>query len=252
VVTDVDGGDGISQVLSNLKGSTTYRVTAQVLETGADECTLATTGAATQVTGMVSVDNTAFAQLDGFFITSAALDEVTITLTNTAAGDICTWDHIGVYRQEAVEVPEAGIVAVYDTYVTSDGADVASTYGDVPDLSITFVPPTEGWVIDVRSNISIGCTSCGLAAGEGAICQIEKGGTAIAGTERTFIAQSTSTAAAAQIAMDTVDINPAAGTSIIYTVACQKVGTNALLYNKEDTENNDIGSSLTMIAYPPH
>ena len=253
LVTDVGGGDDIRQTLSNLKGSTTYRVTAQVRESGADECTLSTSGAATQVTGMVSTSTT-WTQLDGFFITASGLDAVTVILTNTTAGDICHWDHIGVYRQEAVEVPEAGIVAVYDTYTTSPGTSLTGSYTDVPELSITFVPPTEGWIIRVGADISVGCddtdTDCASTANDGWKCQLEKGGSSLAGTVHEYLqgGAHTSTDIGAVINMNYIDINPAAGTSIVYTAACLEIGLE-VEYNGGV---NSTESNLWMMAYPPH
>lgn len=196
------------------------------------------------------------------FITSAALDAVTIILTSTASGDICHWDHIAVYRQESVEVPEAGIVAVYDTYTTSDGADVeeeATGFADVPELSITFVPPTEGWIIQIGSTVSIGCdTSCSMGNNEGWACRLEKGGSLIAGTQVLRIGQldeGTSTSFSHMTTLSAIDINPAAGTSITYTVACVEEGESDIIYNfqSDDATNNfDSQSNLWMIAYPPH
>ncbi len=256
-ITDGNGADGISQVLAGLKANTTYRVTAQVLEGGTDVCTLSTANADTDVTGMVSVDNTAYVQLDGFFITAATtLDTVTLSLTSTATGDICYWDHIAVYRQEGVEVPEASIIPVYDTYITSgDGAAIASTYADVPNLSIAFSPPTENWVFSIKANISIGCDSCGPADDEGVICRIEKDGSEIAGTVRAAIdsVSGASTSVLTNIFMDTLEINPTAGTAIVYTVACQELGSEAFVYNPNtNSEGLDTESSLTLIAFPPH
>jgi hypothetical protein len=257
----VQAGGALSdftQVLSNLKGSTTYRVTAQVKEAVADDvCTLSTSDAATDVTGMVSAGVT-YTQLDGFFITSAALDEVTLKLEITDASDVCTWDHIAVYREENTEVPEAGIVAVYDTYVTVgvDGADVeeeGTGYADVPDLSIAFTPPTENWTLDIKANISLGCTGdCGLDDTEGAICRIEKGGAEIAGTVRAYTPRDTNGSVMTNIFMDTIEINPAAGTALVYTVACKEIGTNDIVYNPIIATPNDTESSLSMIAFPPH
>lgn len=261
LITDVGGGDDIRQELANLKGSTTYRVTAQVRETAADDvCTLSTSGADTELAGTVASSGTSWAQLDATFITAAALDTVTLILTNTAAGDICHWDHIAVYRQEATEVPEAGIVAVFDTYTTSDGAAVSpegTGFADVPELSITFVPPTEGWIIQVGSTVSVGCsTGCSMSDSEGFACRLEKGGSLIAGTQNLHTVRDFGVSAtlATSTTMGTVDINPAAGTSITYTVACSEDGVSGLLYNfqSDDATNNfDSQSNLWMIAHPP-
>jgi hypothetical protein len=261
LVTDVGGGDDIRQTLTNVKGgTTTYRVTAQVRETASDDiCTLSTSGAGTEVTGMVS-SGTAWVQLDGFFITSAATDTVTIILTNTAAGDICHWDHIGVYRQETIEVPQAGIIAVYDTYLTSDGADIEEAgvgYADVPSLSITIVPPTEGYVVSVRANISVGCDgSCNIGSGggnnEGVICRLEVGGNEVAGTVRSFVAMDSTLDPGGQIIIDYINVIPIAGTSLVYTVGCKEVGANAMIFNLETADGDDTESSLSLIAFPPH
>ena len=256
VVTDVDGGDGYSQVLTNVKGGTTYRVTAQVKETdSSDICTLATTGASTQVTGMVS-DGTSYLQLDGFFITSAALDTVTLTLTNTAAGDICTWDHIGVYRQEAAEVPEAGIIAVYDTY--TDSASVATEgtgYEAVPTLSVAFRPPTENWIVHVGATVSAGCAGdCNMRTDEGIVCRLEAGGSELAGTVQAFITDDDGGANDVNIGLtfNYIDINPVAGTTITYTVDCQEDGPNDIVFNFTTDSLETTDSNLWFIAYPPH
>jgi hypothetical protein len=282
-ITDVDGGDGLTQTLAGLKANTTYRVVAQVLEDGADQCNLTTTGAnQTEITTeMVSVDNTAFAQLEGFFVTTAdAIDSVAINLINKDAGDICIWDHIAVYRQETVEVPEAGIVAVQDSLpeaevvsdscnaeddpwdcCTASGAgatcDITSSFQDVPELSITFVPPTEGWMISIRANISMGTTSASPALNEegGHLCQLEKGGTLIAGTIRgKQIVDSDSSGGEElkQITTESLEVNPVAGTSITYTVACRYYDTDNDYYYNPTIVTLVPTSSLTMIAYPPH
>jgi hypothetical protein len=249
-VTAVANGDGLTQTLAGLKANTTYRVVAQVLEGAADECSLTTTGAATEITTeMVSTDNTAFAQLEGFFVTAAAaIDSVAINLVNSAAGDICNWDHIGVYRQEAAEVPEAGVVAVYDTYTGTDGVPAAAGT-DVTDLSITFVPPTEGWMIQVGGTISTGCASnCSVENDEGVTCELQKGGSGITGTVHSVYYETGDLQDIAHaITMNAIDINPTAGTSITYTAECFQVGSHSATFNYNSDESN-----LWMMAYPPH
>jgi len=291
-VTAVANGDGITQVIAGLKANTTYRVTAQVLETGADECELTTTGALTEIAAgaMTSVDNTAFAQLDSFFVTAAAaIDSVQINLLNSAAGDICTWDHIAVYRQEDVEVPEAGIVAIKDTFVLSEflnsscanaldpqpcctGAGTgtceidgvthnAGTWVDVPELSITWVPPTEGWMVNVGGTLSIGCDGgCGAAgASDGVLCRLEKDNAAVTGTtvgEVSNIDAGGASDIIFRFEFQTIELNPTAGTSTTYTLACTESGTipdapGRFLYNPTDATPSATSSQLWMIAYPP-
>jgi hypothetical protein len=284
--TDTDGGDGISQELTALKANTTYRVTAQVIEgAAADECILTTSGAATEITTeMISVDDTAFAQLDGFFITNATvLDTVVISLTSTLAGDVCTWDHIAVYRQEDVEVPEAGIVAIYDTWLETGAlnstcvgdedpddcctgagtgtCNVATGWADVGTLGITFVPPTEGWIIQVGATVAVACDSgcAGATSNEGFACRLEKGGSGINGTVQTRIGNLDIGGASDwtwQQHFSFLDVNPTAGASITYTVACKDEGVvsaETFIYNMTSrTDSTTDDSNLWMMAYPPH
>jgi hypothetical protein len=286
IVTDGDGADGYSQVLSQLKGSTTYRVTAQVKEADtSDICTLSTANADTDVTGMVSV-GISYTQLEGFFITGSALDDVTLSLISTATGDICTWDHITVYRDETVNIPESGVVGVFDTYTTSPGTvstdcvgsgdptdcctgagtgtcePVDGSFVDVPELSITFVPPTPGWTIQIGASISMGCDkTCNWDEDEGFQCRLEKGGSLVAGTLMTELGIPTDNASGPNltdystvVTMTSIENNPTAGTSIVYTVACSTEGDTDLDYNFQvlTGDTQDSQSNLWMMAYPPH
>lgn len=255
IVTATAGNGRIEQVLSNLQASTTYQVVARAHSDGIDTCEILTTGAATQLSGQTTISAT-YVTLTGTFITAAALDAVTLALRSNNNTDVCSWDHVGVYRLTSTEIPEAGIVAVYDTYVTSDGADIeeeATGYADVPELSITFVPPTEGWIIAVTGNISFGCDeSCNEQDTEGVICRLEKGGSEIAGTVRATLVEDVSLDWGTSVVMDTIDINPTAGTSITYTVGCKEIGTLDAIFNPETANTDDTESSLSMIAYPPH
>jgi hypothetical protein len=279
-ITDTAGGDSISQLLSNLKASTTYRVVADVLEgDGADICTLTTTGADTNASA-VSTGAT-FATIESFFITDASLDDVTLLLTSTANTDVCTWDHIAVYRQDNTDIPEAGIQMVPRTLTEADitaagtcvgagnpigcctgagaGAtcDITAAYQDVSDMSIVFTPPTEGWQISLQASVSIGCDNgnCGnLGKGEGAVCRLEKGGVEITASERgwTIFDNSASDPYLQPIYLNAVESNPVAGTEITYTVACRWLTADGDLTYNPTVDALVPDTTFTMIAYPPH
>jgi hypothetical protein len=266
IAEDTSNGDGVSQLLSNLKALTTYRVVAQVKEGGDDGCTIKTTDAATNAEATSA--STDWIQLDTFFITDDSLDDVLLKLESANSGDICYWDHVAVYRQEAVEVPESGIVAVFDTYLTSEGAAVSASgvgFAAVPELSIVFVPPTPGWIISLQANISLGCSSNSCdnrAAGEGVVCHLAVGGSEIAGTQRAWVTPvatglDTGSDPFTTINLDYVIANPTAGTSLTYTVKCVEedngIGNRDAVYNPSTRDNTlETYSTLTMIAYPPH
>ena len=278
VYDDGDGGDGVTQTLTNLQASTTYRVTARVKEAhSSDICTLSSTGAATNFTAASS--GTDYHTLTGDFITTSALDTVAIKLVSTDASDICNWDHVSVRRVTRPEVADAGIVAVYDTFTTSpataDSAcvgsldpidcctgsgtgncDIDASFQKVPELSISFNPPTPGWIVQVGAAISVGCTDspdCGFTIDEGVACQLQKDGSAIAGTTLLEIEQfNTGADTSLSLQMSSIEINPVPGTDIVYTAACREIGTNLLLYNFESQTTVESQSNLWMMAYPPH
>ncbi len=264
VVTDVDGGDGYKQLLSQLKSATVYRVVAQVKEAGADECILTTTGASSNASATST--STSWVQLNTSFTTGATLDDVWLLLTSTATADVCYWDHIAVYREETHEVPEGAVIAVFDTYTTSEGAAVSASgvgFAAVPDLSIVFVPPSEGWNISLQGNVSLGCSGneCNSAwnPDEGVVCHLAVGGSEITGTQRAWVHAeelSIGDSPIAQLTLNTVVRNPVAGTSLTYTVACVEEddgGASDAVFNPVTNDNSrETQSTLTMIAYPPH
>jgi len=262
IITNTAGSGRITQTLNNLQANSFYRVTARVDATAAnDVCTLALSGAASETEGVHT--GTTLETIESTFTTDTSnVDDVNISLTGTDASDICTWDHVSVRRETRNQVTDAGIIAVYDTYTTSDGAAVSpegTGLADVPELSISFNPPTPGWIVHLTTNISIGCDSatCSLGAAEGFACQIEKDGSAVSGTLSHTIgdfAESTDTSF--HYSSSYIDINPMVATAVdvVYTVACVEIGTVGLIYNfqNDGTNTEESHSQLMMMAFPPH
>ena len=264
VITDINGADGISQVLNNLQANSSYRVTARVDAADAsDVCTLTISGAATESEGVHT--GVAIATIESTF-TTTALADVTIALISTVAGDICTWDHVSVRRETRTIVPDAGIIAIFDTYTDSPGTAVeeeGTGFADVTDLSISFNPPTPGWIVQLGATVSIGCDSatCNIEADEGFACRLEKDGSVIPGTLINELGPTDATDYSTSVYLTAIDINPMVTTAvdIVYTVACREEdngagGTITLIYNYQDSSAG-LGksfSNLWMMAYPPH
>ena len=278
--------EGISQTFTSLQSDSTYRVTARVKATAGDSCRV-TTGATAGVTNLSAdtVTTAAYETVSGIFETTVGtVDVVTLSLLSVADGDVCTWDHIKVARETRPEVPDAGVIAVFDTLVEPDitdlvtclnpqdpidcctGAgtgdcDIDTTFQVVPELSISFNPPTPGWIAEIHANVSIGCDgTCGLAATQnsGVSCEMWKDGSGVTGTAMLHLPQIASSGSnnpsdmSFLVSIDYVDINPVPGTDIVYQVACQEEGSNLLLYNWTSDDTNPSESNLWMMAYPPH
>lgn len=259
-VVGVAANDGISQILNNLQVASTYRVTARVdAAVSNDICVIQIDGALTEVEG--SHTGTDIETISSTFTTHATVvDDVTISLRGTDASDDCTWDHVSVRRETRTPVTDVGVIAVYDTYTTSPGADVeeaATGYADVPELTISFTPPTPGWVAQIGATVSLGCTDdCAVDADAGFSCQLEKDGTLIAGTQMHqvgFNQASDSSNVSYTANLTAMEINPVPGTDIVYTVACREEGVNGMVFNYQSpTNTTDSQSNLWMMAYPPH
>ena len=264
--------EGISYEMDGLPASTTFKVIARADDDGTAVCTLDVTGESGADFTSTATTTNAYETLSGTFTTTAALDnDVIITLTTTGADLlICNWDHVGVYQTGSViterdEVAPPGVVAVFDTYTTSPGADIEEEitgFADVPELSIVFTPPTQGWVIQIGASVSLGCDeTCNIDTieNEGYTCRLESGGSIIAGTLMMELGDFTAdfsladtTDFSALATMTAITINPAPGTPITYTVACHEVGTNDIVFNYQQGGDRDSQSNLWMIAYPPH
>jgi len=142
---------GIKQTLTNLKASTTYYVVARVDVNSGDTCRLITSGASTNLSAQDSTA-TSYATLSGTFVTAAALDTVDIQLLAVTAGDVCHWDHVGVYEQNIARVPQAGRARCFDSS-TATTANLFSdgSFVDSGDLSCTINVPGPGYMIVVNA-----------------------------------------------------------------------------------------------------
>jgi hypothetical protein len=164
-------------------------------------------------------------------------------------------DHMVHNRPGVIETAAGTPIDCCTALNTGATCIIDQTWEDVPELSITFVPPTEGWIIEVKGQVSYGCESgCGIATtGEGVTCRIEKGGNEVVGTLVAQVVQSqTHNKLGFMMPLGYVDVNPVAGTSITYTIGCTELqGGNNLLYN-HTMDGNTPDSFLSMIAYPPH
>ena len=246
--------EGIQYTLTNLPSDTVFKVIARAIDDGTSVCTLDVTneGGTAFVPAETTTDD--WETLTGTFGTSAgSLDTVELTLVTTGADLLtCTWDHVGVYQVGDVstdrdEVAPNGTVAVYD----SDAAEslTPATMTAVPDLTADFTPPTSGWVVQVGATVSAGCASGCFGGSVGLQCQLQLGGVAVTGstveTKGNYGAGSSSVSI--QLSTQTVNVDPTAGTPLVYTVACDEIGTNNATYNHNSNESN-----LWLIAHPPH
>jgi len=218
IVTDVDSGDGMSITLNNLNTATTYKVIARVAEEAADDiCTMTTTGALSDITPAVSA-GIAWQTLSGTFTTHATvLDDVTLIFTNTAAGDICNWDHVAVYQVGDVttdrdEVGVPGPVYV-EAILTGGGVAMANaaTVAAVSGLAVTVIPPTQNCIVDVHTEYSV------IGSGNGAKVLCELWENATLKVNRFIKADEDE---ANDGTMHYTTSNPTPGTALAYTLKC--------------------------------
>ena len=99
VVTSTGTGSSITQVLSNLKPSTTYNVSGRVKVTAGDTAKLYTTGADTELD--LSSTSTSWETVTGTFITDATPTDVALKLGSDTDGDVVYFDQIAVYELSA-------------------------------------------------------------------------------------------------------------------------------------------------------
>ncbi len=254
IATDVDGTDGFSVVLNNLDTATTYRVVARVAEEDAsDICTVTTTGALVDMTSAVSA-GVAWQTLTGTFTTHlTVLDDVTVTFVSTAAGDICNWDNIAVYQLDTVtanrdEISMPGTIALWDTYTDATTA-VPSSQAAVPTLGIRITPPSQGWIVHVGYTISAG--DAGDDYDHFVTCNLDEGGSDVTGTLHANgpADMGTSRDINFSITSNYININPAPGVELVYTVECitQTLGPD---YNGDSVDSTG-ESNLWLIAHPP-
>jgi len=245
-VLDVDGGDGIQFVLTNLAAATTFKVIVRVSEdNSSDICTLTSTGASTDVTSTASA-GTAWATLSGTFVTAATLDTVTILLTNTAAGDICHYSHIGVYQtgdpltdRDEVTYP-GGTIVLFDDNGSTETSFTSgySAIGGIGTLTVT--PPAPNYVVTVVGQVSI--LTVGAAAG-GCPARITENGAAVAHgvNDMTVGADATTT-------IQYVNINPTPGTALAYILEVDEIANGGHDCQTPTTEDPD--SSLMVRMEP--
>lgn len=159
-VTGVGAASGISQVLTNLKASTTYYAVARVDSDGVDTCRMNTTGAATDLANQ-DTTSAAFTTLSGTFVTAAALDTVTLQLLSVGAGDICHWDLVAVYEtsssRRGIGQPGSTIYTVLDTTTSATDCnglfEVTILCSDL--MRITVDPPGPGYLVMLTGWLSV-------------------------------------------------------------------------------------------------
>ncbi len=256
VVDSVGNGGGMNTVLNNLPTATTYRIVARVAEAASDDiCSIATTGALADL-ATTSSAGTAWGTLTGTFTTHlTVLDDVTITFLGTDSTDVCHWDNISVYQLDTVtanrdEISMPGLVAIFDSDSTANTTNVPTSIAAVPNLAVNFTPPSQGWVVQVGYSVAVGkdATSwdgfakCNLDLNSSAISStLSAGGPGdMANTDAVLF----------NINSSYLNISPAPGTELAYTVECLAPNGGAIpFYNGETTHTGS--SNLWLIAHPP-
>jgi hypothetical protein len=248
IVTDVDGADGMSIVLNNLAANTTFKVLARVAEEDAsDICTLTSTGADTDVTSTASA-GVAWQTLSGTFITGAALDDVTLTFTNTAAGDICNWDHVAVYQVGDTTTDRDEIAVPTMSHVTDSvvlASAVPGTFTDVTGLTVALMPPQPNCLVQVDAVINVN-TAAGGSDNAFTTCRLQEDGV----TKDSRIiwvdvdAGTTMDDFAGYLALDYTSANPTPGTQLDYTVQCDQDAGNAVMDYNCDNHTCDLSATM--------
>jgi len=248
--------EGIQQTLTNLPSDTVFKVIARAKDDGTAVCTLDVTNeGGTEFTSDATTTDT-WETLSGTFGTTVgSVDTVEITLVTTGADtQVCTWDHVGVFQVGDVatdrdEIPPPSFLAIQGTY-SGTAVLPAASGTDVPSLSANFTPPSGGWIVEVGATINIGCANnCSVNADDGATCELQLGGTGVTGTVSTqFFDPSDSADIAHVFPMSILNINPTAGTELVYTVECFETDDDTdAIFNHNSNESN-----LWLLAHPPH
>jgi hypothetical protein len=233
--TAIDSGASYS--FAGLKPNTTYYAVARVNATATDTCSIRTTGATTNIPGTgtsLTTTTAVYETLYGTFTTDGTPANVIFIVESNGASDTCDWDHVGVYEQNAENVPTVRQLTKYaqnTTPVTLTGA-----YQTVLSASITV--PTNGYVLKATGNLCIGMDPVSNVAI--VTVEIHNGVSALittSGGDHTFNAAG---ASYATIPIQYVDVNPLPGTTYTWSMrALEAVG--------DSIANEDASCTSTLI-----
>lgn len=210
--------EGISQTLDGLKADTRYLAVASVRPTTGDSCRMLTTGADTNQLSVDSASDNAWEVIAGTFETDSTPTNVVLELLSVADGDICLFDNVGVFEINTNPVTQANVVSAYDYDAT--GGNLSPAIGAkaaVPNLSVTFTPPSPGWIVQVHAIVSWGETNAAIQAN--LICNLDNGSD-MAGTQTVDSLDFTGLDGMGQVVVGGLDLNPTPGTTKTYTVEC--------------------------------
>jgi hypothetical protein len=220
---------GIQRTLGGLKASTTYYVTARAApQVGGDSCSLRTTGGGTNVPGSginTIASDTDWVTISGYFITDATPTDVVLIAEADADGDICEFDHISVFETSADRrgLTQPGIQVLRDDTVGAAATTLAdgATWTAITGLSdLTVEIPGPGYIVKVTGGAALDTES----VGGNLACDLRIQETVSAATKRFGEAAMSSGGTRMNIVLDWIEINPAPGTILTYSLDVQDGG----------------------------
>jgi hypothetical protein len=153
ITSDNDSNDdGVTQAIASLKASKQYLAIARAKAASGGTCQLITTGAGTDANATTT--STSYVTLADIFTVSAGAATVTLALTvndDVSGGDVCSFDHVGVFEINADAIPKLSYLPVYES--SSSVAAISDSYPGTSLISATVNVPGHGYIIKVLGDV---------------------------------------------------------------------------------------------------
>lgn len=220
-----DAGDGLSQVVTRLKASTSYLVLVRSYVNTGDTFNLTITGALgtgewQSISGnVIPITNTTMETQGAVVKTTAVPGDLTILLLSTAASDLISVANVAVYELNEDWMPFQRTNFATRTVVNTFQDCVEGAYNAVTDLTDTVVVPGPDYTVSVLAIVSFG--DVGASGHQSIACQISEdidvaGANVVSGP----IVGGMHSGQSGNITMNYINVAPTAGGSHVYTVEC--------------------------------